>query len=147
MVFKKKHFSEYVHVELETPPPLLEKSTLNFHFDYLIISLRSHQAATKWPKWSVNSNLNTCFSWWWYRVILRQKWCFPHDILFFLARRQVAIGYTATLEALHLMGYCFSLWLGNLWLAQELLYFFCQHDRLKNKNDHHDRSRNLKIAQ
>ena len=38
MVFKKIIFQNS-YVELETPPPFMEKTILNFHFDYLNSSL------------------------------------------------------------------------------------------------------------
>ena len=37
--FKKNHLSEFV-CGTQDPPPFMEKSILNFHFDYLIISLK-----------------------------------------------------------------------------------------------------------
>ena len=44
MVFKIIIFQNR-YVELETPlPPFMEKNILNFHFDYLIISLRMNRA-------------------------------------------------------------------------------------------------------
>ena len=43
MFLKKSFFRigtyRYIHVELETPPPFMEKPILNFHFDYLNPSL------------------------------------------------------------------------------------------------------------
>ena len=42
--FQKNHFSEKVcgtRDPLETPPPFMAKTKLNFHFDYLIPSLRA----------------------------------------------------------------------------------------------------------
>ena len=46
MVFKKI-ISQKRYVELETPPPFMEKPILNFHFDYLNPSLRGEIGDSK----------------------------------------------------------------------------------------------------
>ena len=44
----KKNIFQNTYVELETPPPrFMEKSILNFHFDYWKISLNEFERSTQ----------------------------------------------------------------------------------------------------
>ena len=45
--FLKKSFFQNMNVELETPPTFMEKTILNFHFDYLTPSLTTTSVPEK----------------------------------------------------------------------------------------------------
>ena len=74
MVFKKIIFQNR-YVELETPPPFMEKNILNFHFDYLNTSL-SPSDAQIWKCSCSNSGLLQLPPWDHFNRRLMQLYCY-----------------------------------------------------------------------